>query len=254
MRIDRLLPAALMLLLAAPAAAESGLSAYEPVYALLGTEPTNAKLQLSAKYRLFGPEGSIGQSAPWLTGLHVAYTQTMFWDLGAESAPFESITFQPELLYILPRQAPEGFGLQLGVRHESNGRDGPDSRSVNTAYVQPSFDVDLGDDYRLTLGPRLWFHFGKLEGNRDITDYRGWTGLVAAVEKEDGLRLAVNARGNVSTGKGAAQADLSHPLRQSLFDGLDLFFHAQLFTGYGETLLDYNRSTTRLRIGISVVR
>ena len=35
---------------------------------------------------------------------------------------------------------------------------------------------------------------------------------------------------------------------------LNLYVFGQAFAGYGENLLDYNRQTTRLRVGVAIVR
>lgn len=44
--------------------------------------------------------------------------------------------------------------LQAGVFHESNGKGGADSRSLNTAYVQPTFVVGKEGDFQLRYNDR----------------------------------------------------------------------------------------------------
>ena len=234
-----------------------GLSAYEPIYAIAGAGTnTNVKLQLSFKYQLFGEQGVFGSRRSWLDGLHFAYTQRMYWDTQRHSLPFRNIDFQPELIYVLqsrPRGDQPRYGLQLGLRHESNGREGEASRSVNIAYAQPTLSTSIAG-YDVTIGPRAWFYYGGQSGNEDIERYRGYTGLTLAIGEEDGLRLTSLSRYNFGTGKGAAQVDLSYPLNRLIWDRLNLYLYGQLFTGYGENLLDYNRRTTRARIGVAIVR
>src|SRR3546814_17528439 len=87
----------------------------------------------------------------------------MFWDLGAYSSPFRNIDFQPELFYLTPSTTlSNGISLraQGGIRHESNGRDGDASRSINSIYIAPMAALPLGDCYNLSLAPRLSFFFG----------------------------------------------------------------------------------------------
>src|SRR3546814_1063191 len=82
----------------------------------------------------------------------------MFWDLGAYSSPFRNIDFQPELFYLTPSTTlSNGISLsaQGGIRHESNGRDGDASRSINSIYIAPMAAIPLGDGYNLSLAPRL---------------------------------------------------------------------------------------------------
>ena len=235
----------------------AGLSAYEPIYALLGAGPdTNGKIQFSFKYQLFGEQGVFGGNRTWLDGLQFAYTQRMYWDLASESIPFRNIDFQPELIYLLQAARREGrprYGVQFGLRHESNGREGDASRSVNTAYVQPSVTLPVGR-YELMIGPRAWFYYGGQEGNENIEDFRGHTGLALEIGEDDGFRLSTFARYNFDTGNGAAQADVSYPLSRLVWDRLNLYLYGQAFVGYGENLLDYNRRMTRFRIGIGIVR
>src|SRR3546814_12171393 len=58
--------------------------------------------QISFKYQLFGNPGAVGGDNPLINGIHFAYTQRMFWDLGAESSPFRNIDYMPEVFYLLP--------------------------------------------------------------------------------------------------------------------------------------------------------
>lgn len=234
-----------------------GLSAYEPIYAVSGAGTnTNVKLQLSFKYQLFGEQGVFGSRRSWLDGLHFAYTQRMYWDTEQSSLPFRNIDFQPELIYLLQSRGHEGqprYRVQLGLRHESNGREGPASRSVNIAYLQPTLATSVaGQD--VTIGPRAWFYFGGQDGNENIERYRGHAGLSLGIGNDDGLRLTSFARYNIGSDKGAAQIDVSYPLSRLIWDRLNLYVYGQLYAGYGENLLDYDRRATRARIGVAIVR
>jgi len=233
------------------------LSAYAPIYAVYGPGTNSeGRIQVSFKYQLFGKAGDIGGGAPFINGLHFAYTQRMLWDLGAESSPFRNIDYMPEIFYLQPAiEIGDGFTLggQIGFRHESNGRDGDASRSANTVYVQPITTMKAGD-YTIAIGPRLFFYVGDLDDNPDIRRYRGATGLFAEIGQDNGLRLTTNSRFNFSSGKGAIDAELSYPLDRIVDTDLNLYLFGQGFAGYGENLLDYNRKTTRLRFGIAIVR
>ena len=110
-------------------------STYRPMYAILGLSPFNAKLQFSFKYALVDPEGDAATRFSFLRGIYLGFTQTMFWDLGVESSPFRSIDFKPEIFYRYRTERRLGaiedaaFNLQTGLRHLSNGREEPVSRS-----------------------------------------------------------------------------------------------------------------------------
>ncbi|KMS56564.1 phospholipase A [Novosphingobium barchaimii LL02] len=233
------------------------LSAYDPIYAVYGPGTNSeARIQLSFKYQLFGSRAREGRPAMG-DGFYFAYTQRMFWDLGADSSPFRNIDFQPELFYVTPPKALSDkttLSAQIGMRHESNGRDGDFSRSLNTVYIAPMAAFSLGGGTRLTVAPRAWLYAGDLSDNPDIRRYRGNTGLSVEIGQENGLRLSTSSRFNFGSGKGSIAADLSYPLRRILGGGPDFYLFGQTFTGYGENLLDYNRRTTRLRIGVALVR
>ena len=233
------------------------LSAYGPIYAAYGPGTNSeGRIQISFKYQLFGDPGDVGLGAPFVNGLHFAYTQRLFWDLGADSSPFRNIDFMPEIFYLQPAvEVGDGLSLggQVGLRHESNGRDGDASRSANTVYIQPVASVQAGD-YTVSFGPRLFFYVGDLSDNPDIRHYRGSTGLFAEIGKPDGLRLTTTSRINFSSGKGAVEGELSYPMDNIIDTGLNLYLFGQAFAGYGENLLDYDRKVTRLRFGVSIVR
>ena len=233
------------------------LSAYEPIYAVYGPGTNSeARLQISFKYQLFGREAREGRRA-LSDGFYFAYTQRMFWDLGADSSPFRNIDFQPEVFYVAPPKAlgdKATLSAQIGLRHESNGRPGASSRSLNTVYLAPMAAFSLNGDTRLTVAPRAWFYAGDLSDNPDIRRYRGNAGLFVEIGEENGLRLSTSSRFNFGSGKGSIAADLSYPLRRLLGGGPDFYLFGQTFTGYGENLLDYNRRMKRLRIGLALVR
>lgn len=235
----------------------ANLSAYQPIYAVYGPGTNSAaRIQLSFKYQLFGSEAR--EDRPALgDGFYFAYTQRMFWELGADSSPFRNIDFQPELFYTTPPKALSNkatLSAQVGLRHESNGRDGDFSRSLNTIYIAPMAAFSLGSETRLTVAPRAWLYAGDLSDNPDIRRYRGNSGLSVEIGQDDGLRLSTSSRVNFGSGKGSIAADLSYPLRRILGGGPDFYLFGQSFAGYGENLLDYNRRTTRLRIGVALVR
>ena len=241
------------------ATAEPALSFYDPMYFLVGANGgANARFQLSFKYRLFDREGSVVRMLPILEGLHFGYTQTSLWDLSTRSAPFRDTSYRPAFFYrFAVPMAPNSrhrLDWRAGLEHESNGREGEDSRSVNTAFVEIDWRYRFGDGLsHIGLAPKLWSYLEKSD-NEDIQRYRGYGELGLRAGRDDGWLARVNLRrGNA--GKGSTQVDVSYPLRQSIFSSVGAFVHLQYFDGEGETLLDYDRSDhTQFRIGFSIVR
>lgn len=233
------------------------LSTHEPIYAIFGTtSQSEIKLQGSFKYRLFGSSRPPSPAHVWRDGLYFAFTQKMFWNLASDSS-FRDVNYTPELFYrtsAISLADTLQAGVEAGIQHESNGKAGPDSRSVNNIYVAPTAMWDLGNDYNLTVSPRVTVLVGGRADNPDIKSYRGITGLKFQIGQADGLRLSATGRYNFSTGRGAVLTELSYPLQRLFGGGPELYLFGQNFTGYGESLLDYNRRMTRLRFGLAIAR
>ena len=116
---------------------EPALSVNEPMYFVIGSR-TTARFQFSFKYRLFDPDSLPVEWFSPLSGLHFGYTQTSLWSLGEDSAPFHDTSYRPSLFW---QSASLGKGgltpdlLRGGYEHESNGKDGTSSRSIDTLFV-----------------------------------------------------------------------------------------------------------------------
>jgi len=239
-----------------------------PAYFLPGDEDPAAKFQFSFKYQIFDPQGALARAAPPLRGLFFAYSQTSFWDIFGESKPFFDNSYRPSLLVQYEeiddrlRTAQGGrvlpswlrLDLQAGVEHESNGRGGENSRSLNVAFVRPTFTFGDRSDYFVSVGPRFNVYLDTAEDNPDIEEYRGYADLRLVAGQAGGAQLAATGRMGNDFERGSLQLDLSTPIRRVTGNSLDVYLHAQYFVGYGESLLLYDERTDSLRFGISIVR
>ncbi len=142
----------------------------------------------------------------------------------------------------------------MGMFHEFNGKSGADLRSLNALYVKPSVTFPLGGNYTFSLVGQVWNYIGSLSDNPNIGDYRGHASISASVGNPDGLLVSTQLRGGITTGKGNVQVDASYPLSALTFSNLDLYFYVQLYHGYGEDLINYDKKDTRVRLGFSFVR
>jgi len=234
------------------------ISANEPLYFIVGSNKQrdfDARFQISFKYRPFDPDASVAQIIPYASNLYFAYTQTGIWDLGSKSSPFKDTSYRPSLYYHWDERG-KGYNpnsWKFGAEHESNGRDGLDSRSLNIAFVQPRWDINTGYGRKLTLMPRFYTYLEKAD-NDDIHQYRGYVDWIAQYGRNNAAILTAMYRQGTD-GYAQGQIDLSYPISDKIFGRTGTFLHFQLLGGYGETLLDYNkRSDTQLRIGISLAR
>ena len=238
---------------------KAALSEHEPMYFVAGSRgPTTARFQLSFKYRIFDPDGWVSDLGvgPALTGLHFGYTQTSTWDWSGDSKPFRDTSYKPSFFYELGPYRKIGsrhtLSAQAGYEHQSNGRDGTESRSIDTLFLKPTWRWDIDSNTHLAASVKVFDYMSKDANNRDIADYRGNALLNLRYGNDDGWLL--QAEGYPGH-KGALQLDLSYRLKRLLLADAGGFLHFQYFNGYGESLIDYNRSgPAQFRVGFSIVR
>lgn len=234
----------------------SAVSPNEPMYFSVGSRGnTTAKFQVSLKFRIFNPD----TKTPFLEKLYLAYSQTSIWDLDSASKPFRDSSYRPSLFFLDDRVSQWPFagsrlGFQGGVEHESNGRDADASRSINIVFVRPALTFLLGGNYALTLAPKIYHYLDKSD-NPDIDDYRGHADFLVRFGQEDGWLVDTTIRRGRNADLGSVQLDLSYPLRKPTFGNLSGYLHLQYFSGYGESLVDYDqRLRPQFRIGLMVTR
>ncbi|WP_066798425.1 phospholipase A [Sphingomonas soli] len=220
--------------------------AHEPIYAAFGTGDAGGKLQVSFAFRPFEEDAPLR-----LGNLRFAYTQTMFWALDRPSGPFRATNYSPEVYADIPLD--ETSKIAIGYRHDSNGRGVPGSIDVNRIFARAEKSFDLGGDWRLDVAPMAWFYTGAKSAAPGLRDTFGYTALTAAIGQKDGLKVALTARGNFETGKGAGELFVSYPLTR-IGGGMGFYIFGQAFTGHGEALDDYRRNASRARIGIALTR
>ena len=235
------------------------LSFNEPMFFTIGNSGgnRNAKFQLSLKYRLFMPEDP--RSRGFLDNLYFGYTQFSLWDLSAPSAPFRDTSYRPSVFYMLPDVGIRSslisrVGIATGLEHESNGKDGTASRSVNTYFIQPTVNFGNLNDYHLTVSPKVYAYLGPTRDNPDIGSYRGHMDLKLAYGKPDGFEFATTLRKGQRSNTGSVDSQLSYPLSK-LIPGTAGYLVASYFYGYGESLLTYNQKEhPQFRIGYAFWR
>ena len=231
----------------------------DPVYFVYGPKAPGAKFQFSFKYRLLDFQGDAGSTAQ--RTLQFGYTQRSLWDIAGDSSPFYDTSYMPSLFYESLASTVEGnrygpfqwVGWQAGYQHESNGQGVAGSRSLNTLYVRPAIIIGAPDDWHLILVPKIWAYVGDLSNNRNVKDYRGYGELLAVLGRDGGTALAYTGRAGKDFNHFSTQLDLTVPVRIKLLDFAS-YFLVQYFTCYGESLRDYDKKSSALRAGISLVR
>ena len=248
-----------------------GLRAYKPLYVLPGVwadDPNQfpsspapghsvevsesqdnfeAKFQISFKTKvaqeIFGDRGDL-----WF-----GYTQSSRWQVysSADSRPFRETNYEPELLLVFHTRYQllglDGRLLGVSLNHQSNGKDHPYSRRWNRVIGMIGFERQAW-----TLMLRPWWRLPEVAGeedNPDIEDYVG-RGDALLVRRVRDHEISLMARHSLRGGErshGALELGWVFPIHR------DLKGYLQVFHGYGESLIDYNASSTRIGLGISLL-
>ncbi len=236
---------------------EDRLSAHEPIYFIYGGKAPAAKFQFSVKYRLLDLSDSEGRS---IRSIQVGYTQRSLWDIDGPSSPFYDTSYMPETFFQSLRpisvSSDDGLmmiGYQTGIKHESNGREGSASRSLNTGFFRPFLALGSTEKWHLVITPEVFGYLGGLDENADLKNYRGYGHVRAALGYKNGPVLVYNGRAGKSLDHATTQLDFSVPIQAQRI-GLKIYFLLQYFNGYGESLLRYSEKSESLRAGFSLVR
>lgn len=235
----------------------NALSPHEPVYFVVGTrEGTNARFQISLKYRFFQPPRN--QAPSFHENLYLGYTQTSLWDLDSPSKPFYDTTYNPSVfwqsdsLWASPAKR-WSLGMASGVDHRSNGQSGDESRSLNSFFVQPALNYRFAGGSTLSLAPKVRSYFSVANENSDYSDYAGHVDWQLKWAQDDGMMLAGMLRQG-DGGRRTVQVDLAWPLRHTWLSNMNGYLHMQYFNGYGETLRNYNeRHKSQFRVGLMLI-
>ena len=208
-----------------------------------------AKLQISIRTKMLEDVGLPGGDV-WF-----GYTQQSLWQLysGSISRPFRSTDHEPEIFYIVPAplDLPLGFKVKmvgLGLAHQSNGQSEPFSRSWNRWYALGGLE---NGDFALTARYNTRIHESDgQDDNPDLTSYRGKTELLG-LWTPGPYTVSALWKTNFTTGRGSLQVDATMPVSHK--DPKGLRWYLQAFTGYGETLIDYNFRQNSVSAGVSLL-
>ena len=214
-------------------------------------QPTEVKFQLSLKLPLTRPR----QDERW--SVFFAYTGQFWWQAynSDRSSPFREYNHEPELFVRWPLEwRLAGWTLReanLGFNHQSNGQTVARSRSWNRVFAD--FRIDRPGGWWMSVRP--WWRIPEdpkpvalaAEGddNPDITRYLGH-GEFRIGDASGRAHWTLMLRYSPSGNKGAAQLDWSVPTGFNP----QVRWYVQLFDGYGESLIDYDRRVRRIGFGV----
>ncbi len=224
-----------------------------------------AEIQISLQYDLYTDLFGLDEV------YSLAYTQKSMWQVYAKSSPFRETNYNPEFIISFPLyHASDTLSLKMfrfSISHQSNGQGNITELDYNLTQaediVEKSWIENRSRSWNymtgmlvmqhrsLFIGLKGWYRFddGAEDDNPDLLDYLGHGELSLLLPYGKGVYKA-RFRQNFQTGYGAMEGSFSYPLANHD----NVYFYAKVFSGYGETLIDYNHYITKFSVGFSFSR
>lgn len=223
-------------------------------------DTTEARLQFSFRTKIATGLLPLEQSG-LNDSLWFGYTQQSYWQVFSSdnSKPFRTTDHEPELIYVYPVSAalPMGWRLKyvgLNLSHQSNGESLPYSRSWNRWIA--SAGLERSDHWYAVA--RAWWRLpgdGQDDDNPDILRKLGRAELQLAWQPSAQHLFSLSFRHALTHKEsGAVVIEWFRPLaadrsgRRS-----NLALHGRIFSGYGDSLVDYNYRRTVVSYGLSLI-
>jgi phospholipase A1/A2 len=183
------------------------------------------------------------------TSLYFAYTQMSYWQAYNKYAFFRSTDYEPEVFlqtdFNKHMFANWDFNIvSLGLVHQSNGFGNSLERSWNRAYLMAA----ISNPYlMIAVKPWIIFRDSTYERqNPDMAKYLGYEQVVIALKYKASV-ISLETR-NFAHGfhRSGNTLSMSFPVTKYL-NG-----YVQVFSGYGQSLIEYNHRTNSVGVGISL--
>lgn len=175
------------------------------------------------------------------SALEMAYTQLNYWQVYASSQYFRETNYEPELFI---QKLYTNWLFRTGVEHQSNGRGGLYERSWNRAYLTSQVS---GTDWLISVKVWTLIFPGESvdEHNPDILYYLGRDQFILS-KKWGKATFSLQAQ-NIESGfsRGFIEPTFSYQLTKHMAA------YVEVFSGYGQSLIEYNHRTNSAGIGIA---
>lgn len=221
--------------------------------------PIEAKLQLSVRTKLASGLLPVADPATH-DSIWFAYSQQSYWQILSDeiSRPFRSTDHQPELVYVYPLSAGDSSGwrvrlLAAGYMHHSNGQSLPASRSWDRVFLMTAAETPSG----WSAVARIWqrVDVGPDDDNPGIEDFIGRAEIRLLRDRGGPNVWALTLRhAMASGGRGSARLDWFRAIGEGRAGvPSNLRLQVGVFSGYGDSIIDYNFKRTVLTLGLSLL-
>lgn len=205
---------------------------------------TEVKFQLSLKVPIWK------KILCYPSNLYFAYTQLSYWQAYNKSAFFRETDYEPEIFlaneinFRLFQKWLINF-INIGIVHQSNGFGNSLERSWNRIYIEAITSTDV-----LMFSVKPWFviHDGTYNIiNPHMANYLGY-GEITLAYKFGRQIVSLQVHSLIEQGgrHATAIAAFSFPIT-SYING-----YIQVFSGYGQSLIEYNHRTNSIGLGIAL--
>jgi len=193
--------------------------------------------------------------------LFAAYTQNSYWQLydRKHSSPFRETNYMPELFleWSLNKNIAGAWlkKFRFSLIHQSNGQDVGKSRSWNKGELHFLFQNN-----NFKYGINLWQRWNEKskqdlsltdgDDNPSLTDKIGKQKLFIQYKINKKTSISLAHQNNIfhyNTNKGNTKLDIKFPSGNNNFN-----FFIRYFTGYGESLIDYDVKIQRASFGVII--
>ncbi|MDE6717435.1 MAG: phospholipase A [Muribaculaceae bacterium] len=203
---------------------------------------SDVKFQISIAQRI------TKTTLPLNSYLFIAFTMKTMWNVFEKSMPMRDLNFNPGIGWSFPFFSKGRYAgkFTLLLEHESNGRDGDESRSWNKISFCGSTMVNEW----LMVHSKFWIPIVDGENNMDILKYSGiFQGgfAVTTPNKRFGWALTLVKRQGWNL-----NFNTILEFNWKILPNDNQYLFAQYYNGYGENMLDYNRFHSRLRVGMVI--
>ena len=212
----------------------------------LGSKPTSKNSDI--KFQVSIAQRITKSVLPFNSYFFIFYNQKVFWNVFENSMPVHDFVFNPGIGFsklLISKNRVVGKASLL-IEHESNGKDSINSRSWNrislcgSIYISPQFMIHA----------KYWIPIIDGTHNKDIMRYSGifQNGIqVMSRDKRYGMAITVVKRQGWNL-----SFNTIIELNYRLFKQENQYLFLQYYNGYGESLIDYNKYHSRLRVGFVI--
>ena len=212
----------------------------------LGSKPDDKNSDV--KFRISFRQRLTNSVLPFNTYLYLFYTQNTFWNVFESSLPMHDVNYNPGIGWakMLIKDGRVVGNATLLAEHESNGRDGDDSRSWNKFGIAANYFINS----TVMLHCKVFVSFIDSDNNGDLLDYTGFVHF--GIEKKPANNRWVFNLRFVKRNGWNFNFNTCAEFGIRFNKDANQFLFVQYYNGYGESLLDYNQYRSRIRIGLLI--